>query len=56
MQREDPISKQTIIWSKAHILGPSLDVSQIPRDEEAAEEGNTDKDIDWYTSVSEDTT
>ena len=56
MQREDPISEQTIIWSKAHILGSSLSVSQILRDEEAVEEGNTNKDIDWYTSVSEDTT
>ena len=47
MQREDPISEQTIIWSKAHIPGPSLSVSQILRDEEAVEEVNTNKDIDW---------
>ena len=37
MQREDPISEQTIIQSKAHIPGPSVGVSQIPRDEEATE-------------------
>ena len=47
MQREEPISEQTIIWSKAHIPGPSIDVSQIPRDEAA--------EIDRFTSIPEDT-
>ena len=37
MQREDPISKQTIIRSKAHIPSLSVDVSQIPRDDIAEE-------------------
>ena len=55
MQRGDPISEQTIIWSKAHIPGPSFGVSQIPRGEEAVEEGNTNEEIDRFTSVLEDT-
>ena len=55
MQREDSISEQTIIQSKAHILSPSVGVSQIPRDEELEEEGNTNEDIDQYTSASKDT-
>ena len=55
MQREDPISEQTIIRSKAHILGPSIGVSQIPRDDAAEEGGNTDKEIEHFTSIPEDT-
>ena len=54
MQREDPISEQTIIQSKAHIPGPSIGVSQIPRDEDAEEWGNIDEEIDRFTSVPED--
>ena len=54
MQREDPISEQTIIQSKAHIPGPSTSVSQIPRDEDAEEWGNTSEEIDGFTSVLED--
>ena len=33
-------SEQTIIQSKVHIPGPSVGVSQIPRDKEATEWGN----------------
>ena len=55
MQREKPISEQTIIWSKAHILGRITGVSQIPRDEAAEEGGNTDEEIDHFTYVPEDT-
>ena len=51
IQREDPINEQTIIRIKAHIPGPRIGVSQIPRDEEATEGGNTDEDIDQYTLV-----
>ena len=54
MQRENPISERTIFQSKAHIPGPSLGVSQILRDE-AAKEGNTNEEIDWFTSVPKDT-
>ena len=55
MQREDPISEQTIIRSKDHILGPSIGVSQIPRDDAAEEGGNIDKEIEHFTSIPEDT-
>ena len=54
MQREDTISKQTIIQSKAHIPRSSTDVSQIPRDEDVEEWGNIDEEIDRFTSVPED--
>ena len=55
MQREEPISEQTIIRSKDHILEPSTGVSQIPRDEATEEGGNTNEEIDPFTSVPEDT-
>ena len=47
LQREDPISAQTMTWTKAHIPGPSVGVSQIPRDEEGG-------DTEHFTSVPED--
>ena len=47
MQREEPISEQTIIRSKAHIPGPSIGVSQIPSDEVV--------EIDRFTSIPDDT-
>ena len=49
--KEEPINEQTIIKSKAHIPGPSTSVSQIPRDEAVKERGNTDEEIDRFTSV-----
>ena len=55
MQRKEPISEQTIIQSKDHILGPSTGVSQIPRDEAVEEGGNTNEEIDRFTSIPEDT-
>ena len=55
MQREEPISEQTIIRSKDHILEPSTGVSQIPRDEATKEGGNTNEEIDRFTSIPEDT-
>ena len=55
MQREEPISEQTIIRSKDHILEPSTGVSQIPRDEAKKEGGNTNEEIDRFTSIPEDT-
>ena len=42
MQREEPISEYTIIWSKAHIPGLETGASQIPRDD-AKEGGNTEE-------------
>ena len=55
MQREEPISEQTIIRSKAHIPSPGTDTSQIPRDEAAEEGGNTDEKIKRFTSILKDT-
>ena len=51
MQREDPISVQTMTRSKAHIPRPSVGVSQIPRDEG----GDTEVEIEHFTLVLEDT-
>ena len=56
MKMEDPISEQTIIRSKAHIPGPTISVSQILRDDAAEERGDTEKEIEHFTSVPEDTT
>ncbi|KAK9986784.1 hypothetical protein SO802_031735 [Lithocarpus litseifolius] len=53
MQKEDPISEQTFIRSKAHIPGPTVGVSQIPRDD-ANEGGDTKEEIKHFTSVPED--
>ena len=55
MQREDPISEQTIIRSKAHIPGPTVGVSQIPRDDADEEGGDSEKEIEHLTLVQEDT-
>ena len=55
IQREDPISEQTIIRSKAHIPEPTVGVSQIPRDDANEERGDTEEEIEHLTSVPEDT-
>ena len=55
IQREDPISKQTIIRSKAHIPGPTVGVSQIPRDDANEERGDIEEEIEHLTSVPKDT-
>ena len=55
MKMEDPISEQTIIRSKAHIPGPTVGVFQIPRDDAAEERGDTEEEIEPFTSVPEDT-
>ena len=55
MQREDPISEQTIIWSKAHIPELTVGVSQIPRDDADEERGDTEEEIKHFTSVPKDT-
>jgi len=55
MQREDPISEQTMIRSKANIPRPSVGVSQIPRDDAAKEGGDTKKEIEHFILVPEDT-
>ena len=40
--------------SKAHILEPYVGVSQIPRDNVAEEGGETEEEIEHFTSVPED--
>jgi len=54
MQREDPLSAQTMIQSKAHIPRPTIGASQISKDD-AAEEGDTKEEIEHFTSVPKDT-
>ena len=56
MQRDYPISAQTMTQSKAHIPGLSVGVSQIPRDNVAEEGGDTEEEIEHFTLVLEDTT
>ena len=56
MQREHPINEQIIIRSKAHIPKPSVVVSQIPRDDVIEEGGDTNEEIEHFTSVLKDTT
>ena len=53
MLREYPISAQTMTRSKAHITGPSVGTSQILRDDVEEEGGDTEKEINWFTSASE---
>ena len=56
MQRDYPISAQTMTWSKTHITGPSIGISQIPRDNVEEEGGDTKEEIERFTSTPEDTT
>ena len=36
---------------KAHITGPKISISQIPRDDIKEEGGDTEEEIDRYTSA-----
>ena len=56
MQRDYPISAQTMTRSKAHIPRPSVGVSQIPRDNVVEEGGDTKEEIKHFTSILKDTT
>ena len=56
MQRDYPISAQTMTRSKAHITKPSVGISQIPRDDMDEEGGDTKEEIDRFTSAPEDIT
>ena len=51
MQRDYPIGAQTMTRSKAHIPRPSVGVSQIPRDNVAEESGDTEEEIEHFTSA-----
>ena len=53
MQKDYPIGAQTVTRSKAHITGPKIGISQIPRDNIEEEVRDTKEEIDRYTSASE---
>ena len=56
VQRDYPIGAQMVTWSKAHIIGSKTDVSQIPRDDVEEEGGDTEEEIDRFTSALEGST
>ena len=49
MQRDYPIGAQMMTQSKAHITGPKISISQIPKDNVKEEGGDTEEEIDRYT-------
>ena len=51
--RDYPIGANTVTRSRAHITGPKTGVSQIPRDNVEEEGGDTDEEIDKFTSALE---
>ena len=51
--RDYPIGANMVTWSKAHITGSRTGVSQIPRDNVEEEGGNTEEEIDRFTSAPE---
>ena len=55
MERDYPIGARTMTRSKAHIPGPSVGVSQIPRENVAEEGGDTEEEIEHFTSALKDT-
>ena len=56
MQRDYPINAQTMTRSKAHITGPSVGISQIPRDDVEEEGGNMEEEIDRFILAPEGST
>ena len=56
MPMDYPISAQTMTRSKAHIIGPSVGISQIPRNNVEEEGGDTEEKIKRFTSTQKDTT
>ena len=53
VQRDYPIGAYIVTRSKAHITGSRTGVSQIPRDDVEEEGGDTEEEIDRFTSASE---
>ena len=49
MQRDYPISAQTMTQSKAHIPRSFIGVSQIPRDNVVEEGGDMEEEIEHFT-------
>ena len=53
VQRDYPIGAHTVTQSKAHIIGARTGISQIPRDDVEEEGGDTEEEIDRFTSALE---
>ena len=51
VQRDYPIGANTVTKSKAHITGSKTGVSQIPKDHVEEEGGDTEGEIDRFTSA-----
>ena len=51
--RDYPISVQTMTRSKTHITGPTIGISQIPREDVEEEGGDTKEEIERFTSTPE---
>ena len=53
MQKDYPIGAYTVTRSKAHITGSRTGISQIPWDDVEEEGGDTEEEIDRFTSAPE---
>ena len=53
VQRDYPISAHTVTRSKAHITGSKTNISQFPKDDVEEEGGDTEEEIDRFTSAPE---
>ena len=53
VQKDYPIGAHIVTQSKAHITGSRISVSQIPRDDVEEEGGDTEEEIDRFTSAPE---
>ena len=51
VQRDYPIGANTVTRSKAHVIGSRTGVSQIPRDDVEEEGGDTEEEIERFTST-----
>ena len=53
VQKDYPIGAHIVTQSKAHITGSRISISQIPRDDVEEEGGDTEEEIDRFTSARE---
>ena len=51
VQRDYPIGANTVTRSKAHITGSKTGISQVPKDHVEEEGGDTEDEIDRFTST-----
>ena len=56
VQRDIPIGAHTLTRSTAHIKGSKIGVHTIPRDRVEEEGGDTEEEIDRFTSIPETST